>query len=140
MKNNRLNHQCLANNDGILRLQDCYYCIMYNLNDCTFSYNKTDSNGHVFRNNKTEFYIKNIESSESSKQTIKSYNYDRIDYSKELDSINSNSTISNDYNLNNILYDNYAYWSSKLMRFEHCKAVELSVNYINPSLALKMNL
>ncbi len=130
MRNNRLNHLCLANNDGILRLQDCYYCIMYNLNDCTFSYKRTIDEGHIFTYNTTEFYIKNIESPNRSKNSIKSFNYDQIDYSKELDGLKANSTISNDYNINNILYDNLDYWSSELMKLNHCKPIELSVYYV----------
>ena len=61
--NNRLNHLCLRFEDNFLKLSDCYYCIMYNIDKCTFSYNKTDYNGHLFKYDKDsinkEFYIRN---------------------------------------------------------------------------------
>lgn len=124
-----------------LVLENCYYCILFNLDLCTFNYKQTDNVGHVFYyNNKEtkipfEFYIKNIYDINNSNQakklsygkTIKSFSNDIVDYSSELDYVNANSTLSAEYGVRNILYDNLEYWSSELFFKPKCQDVNLEV-------------
>jgi len=132
------------NNNGKsnqLVLENCYYCILFNLNLCTFKYKLTDDFGHIFSFNKEDinvpfdFYIKNIHDLKNSDQakklafakTIKSFSNDIVDYSSELDFIKANSTLSEEYGVRNILYYNLFYWSSELFFKPKCKKVALEV-------------
>lgn len=133
-----------------LVLENCYYCILFNLDSCSFNYKKTDNIGHVFYYNNQqmkipfEFYVKNIYDINSSKQikniaytkTIKSFSNDIVDYSSELDFIKANSTISNEYSVRNILYDNLDYWSSEVFFKPKCQDITLEVNFLLKNLLI----
>lgn len=126
-----------------LVLENCYYCILFNLDLCTFNYKQTDKFGHVFSyKNKEikipfEFYIKNIYDISNSNEvkklsyskSIKSFANDIVDYSSELDYVNANSTLSTEYGVRNILYDNLDYWSSELFFKPKCQEIILDVKF-----------
>lgn len=146
IENGKFRHLCMKfNNNNETRglvLENCYYCILFNLDLCSFNFKTTDNIGHIFYFSKTginpfEFYLRNIydvnETSESKRlsylNSIKSYSNDILDYSSELDNVNVTSTLSEEYGVRNILYDNLDYWSSELFTKPNCKNVVLEVNY-----------
>ena len=150
IENGKLHHLCMKFNKeeklNSLVLENCYYCILYNLDLCTFNYKLTDNIGHIFyyykndTNKLSEFYIKNINDvnnptnklQKSYDKLIKSYNNDIVDFSLELDSISVNSTISEEYGVRNIIYDNLDYWSSKLYFKPNCQSILVEVkNLLN---------
>jgi len=110
---------------------------------CTFNYKHTDKFGHVFyyKNNEIqlpfEFYIKNsydINNSNQAKKmsyakTLKSFANDIVDYSTELDYLKANSTLSEEYGVRNILYDNLDYWSSEVFFKPIYQEVNIEVNF-----------
>lgn len=123
-----------------LVLENCYYCILFNLEKCSFNYESTDKIGHLFYFYKKEiklpyrFYLKNNyeinkaakEKIESYSKTLKSFSDDRVDYSAELEDLQTNSTLSSEYVLRNILSQNQ-YWASELYKKPNCENVELKV-------------
>jgi hypothetical protein len=122
-------------------LENCYYCILFNLEACSFNYEHTDKIGHLFHYYKKEiklpfkFYLKNNyeinkdtqEKINSFTKTLKSYMDDNVDFSEELEDLQTNSTLSTDYVLRNILDDNQ-YWASEIFNKPDCENVVIKGN------------
>jgi hypothetical protein len=124
-----------------LILVECYYCVVYNFDKCVFTYKYTDNKGMLFyyeKYHKDEFYLKSTSTSISNKisysknnstiQLVSSYLSDEVDFSTELLDIKANSTISSDYPVRNILYDNLDYWSSNFTRDDGCSGASIIIS------------
>jgi hypothetical protein len=101
---------------------------MYSSDSCTFEYIGTDSAGHLMKFKNTTFYI-GFDQDYKAKSLFKPHHFSEIEYN-ELDMISANSTIANEYKVQNVLSDDFAYWSSKLYNYPNCPPIELSVTFI----------
>ena len=116
---------------------------MFSFNSCLFTFNGNDKYGKLFSHQldeKKKFYIKSkysVEpdfSSDTSIRMLTSYMSEDLDYSTELASINTNSTLSDDYLVKNILLDSLDYWASNFTRGGNCKGVEIQINLKIPTI------
>lgn len=141
----KYNNYCLKYDEikQNLILVECYYCVIYNFDKCVFTYKYTDNKGMLFyheKYRKDEFYLKPPSTftpisskysdykNNSTVQQVSSFLSDEVDFSTELLDVKANSTISPDYSVQNILYDNLDYWSSNFTREDGCSGASIIIS------------
>lgn len=121
---------CLKYHNQLYTLVPCRECLLYKINQCTFSFEDITNNGTslVFakKENNIHFSIQNIYSSIKDNKLNDLSN--ELDYEKEIDEIISNSTYGNEYKVQNIfdfLKNNY--WSSTLNQKPYCDNISFNI-------------
>ena len=141
MSNGQIKHYCLkllektsassVTPSYSLGLEECYYCMMYYVKYCSFVYDSTDSYGHKFKiggGSDQMFYIPKDFDTTTNKVSFLSIENEELDYSKDIQSIQSNSTMLDAYKVNNVFSaSSLDYWSSKLYKKGSCPVVEIQI-------------